>query len=99
MDYESLDALVDEFVKLAKEKPKWEDLPRGWKPKSVKKYWKSLTEGSEHPFTECVKEMKGKMKKPEGFCAKTKDVATGSTKWRSEEQKKNKKKNKKSTEK
>ena len=107
MDYQGLDAIVDMFVKLAK-KPKWKKQPKGWKdPKSVKKYWESLTEGAEHPFKKCVKEMKGKLKgkgkgkgktpkeRASAFCAKTKDVAEGTTKWRGKEQKK-KKKSKKS---
>jgi hypothetical protein len=92
MEMQNLEVLVEHFYKLAKKKPKWKKLPKGWSQKTVKKYWDSLTEESEHPFTECVKEMKGKMKKPEGFCAKTKDVATGTTKWRGEGRKKKKKK-------
>lgn len=96
MDYQGLDTLVNEFVKLAKGKPKLKKKPKGWKdPTSVKKYWKTLTEDSKHPWQKCVDKLKGDMKSPEGFCAKMKDVAKGTTKWRGEEQRKNKGKKRK----
>jgi hypothetical protein len=103
MHYDQILKLATNFEALAKKKkkkkskkPSWKDMPEGWEDsKSVKKYWKSLTEGDEHPFAKCVEKMKGKMKKPEGFCAKTKDVSEGGTGWRGKERKKNKKKSKK----
>ena len=82
MDY--IDAIYeacDHFLKEAK-KP-WSKRPAGWKkPKSIKKYWKTLTKGDKkHPFTECVRRMKKHMDSPEGFCASTRDINEGKN-WR-----------------
>lgn len=60
-------------------------LPKGWTQDSLKKFSKSLTgkEGTKEKFFEkCVKKMKGKMDKPEAFCASVKDELHGSTYWR-----------------
>ena len=90
---DAIDTACDQFLKEAK-KP-WSKRPPGWKkPKTIKKYWKTLTKGDKkHPFTECVKRMKKHMDSPEGFCASTKDIAKGTTKWRNPPKKKKKKKN------
>jgi desulfoferrodoxin-like iron-binding protein len=60
-------------------------LPKGWTQDSVKKFSKSLTgkEGTKEGFfKKCVAKMKGKMDKPEAFCASVKDELHGSTYWR-----------------
>jgi hypothetical protein len=96
MDFvESLDTACDYFLKEAK-KP-WSKKPPGWKkPKSIKKYYRTMTGKSKHPFSKCVEKMKDHMDNPEAFCASVKDIGKGTTKWRSTEQlKKKKKKSKK----
>jgi hypothetical protein len=95
MDSAKLFAFASEFEKLAKKPQSWKKKPRGWKEKSVKQYSKTMMEGKKHPFTECVKTMKGKVDDPEAFCASVKDQYKGTTSWRSTEQKKKKKDKKK----
>lgn len=60
------------FEALAKKKP-WTDLPKGWERKTVKEVASKLIKGK-HPFTACVKKMKGKVKNPEGMCGSLKDI-------------------------
>jgi hypothetical protein len=86
---QSLNTFVDEFVRLAKKKPrkghKWRKLPKGWSAKSRKKYYESIG-----GFDECMEKMKDKMDEPGAFCASLKDRATRSTKWRKGKKKKKK---------
>jgi len=66
----------------------FEDKPKGWTDKSIKKYSKTFSgkmKGnvkSKDFFDKCVKKMQGKVDSPEGFCAALKDEAHGSTFWR-----------------
>ena len=66
----------------------FEDKPKGWSDKSIKKYSKTFTSKmkgnikSKDFFDKCVKKMEGKVDNPEGFCAALKDEAHGSTYWR-----------------
>lgn len=64
----------------------FENMPKGWTQKSVKKFARSLVDKgggkSEGFFDKCVKKMKGKIDNPEGFCAGVKDEVYGSTYWR-----------------
>lgn len=85
MDLERLLALADFFEKEAK-KP-WSKKPPGWKEKSVKKYYKTMTEGTEHPFTKCVEKIKGKVDNPKGFCGSLTDRVKNTTKWRNKHKK------------
>ncbi len=62
MSYDSILKLATNFENIAKRKnkPSWKEIPEVWEDsKSVKKYWKSLTKGDEHPF-KCVEEMRGR---------------------------------------
>jgi len=92
MDYQSLDILVDAFLKLAKKGKKWKKMPKGWTPKSRKSYWETITGKTEHPVTKCIDEMEDKIKDPGAFCASLKDRVEGMG-WR--KKKKSKKKSKK----
>lgn len=66
----------------------FEDKPKGWTDKSIKKFSKTFTDKmkgtvkSKDFFDKCVKKMQGKVDNPEGFCAALKDEAYGSTYWR-----------------
>lgn len=66
----------------------FEDKPKGWTDKSVKKYTKTFTKKMKGKatspgfFKKCVKKMQGKVDNPEGFCAALKDEAHDSTGWR-----------------
>jgi len=66
----------------------FEDKPKGWTDKSVKKYSKTFSSKmkgnvkSPKFFKKCVNKMQGKVDNPEGFCAALKDEAHGSTYWR-----------------
>lgn len=66
----------------------FEDMPKGWNKKSVKKWANTLAKEEVNAatkkgfFDKCVKKMKGKVKNPEGLCAAAKDEAHGSTYWR-----------------
>ncbi|MHA2182180.1 MAG: cupin domain-containing protein, partial [Promethearchaeota archaeon] len=66
----------------------FEENPRGWDKKSIKKYTQTFTKRmkggakAEGFFDKCVEKMKDKMDNPEGFCASLKDEAYGSTGWR-----------------
>ena len=63
----------------------WHGLPRGWKQSSLQKFSKSLTgkKATQKGFFEkCVERMRGKVSKPEAYCAAAKDEAHGSTFWR-----------------
>ena len=86
MDYQGLEALVDEFVKLAKKGKKWKKLPKGWSDKSRKSYWESLTGKTKHPVSKCIEEMEGHMDDPGAFCAALKDRVEGKG-WRKEKKK------------
>lgn len=78
---------LDEYLQQLHEAG-FEDKPKGWSDKSVKKYSKTFTEKmkgtvkSKDFFNKCVKKMQGKVDNPEGFCAALKDEAYGSTGWR-----------------
>lgn len=65
---------------------KWKKLPRGWTDESFKKFWNTLTEANpDHPVTECITRMEGKIGDPGAFCAAAKDrIEGGDTSWRSE---------------
>ena len=91
MAYEELLALASAFEVVAKKKP-WSKKPHGWKQKSVKQYSKTMMGGEKHPFSECVKKMRGHVDNPEGFCASVKDIHKDTKKWRSTEKLKNKNK-------
>lgn len=67
---------------------KWQKLPKGWTDESFKKFWSSLTGGTKHKVTACIKKMEGKVDNPGAFCAAAKDRVEGSTKWRGEDRKK-----------
>lgn len=86
MDYQGLDALVDEFVKLAKKGKKWKKLPKGWDTESRKDYYESIG-----GFDGCMEEMEGKMDDPGAFCASLKDRVKGKS-WRKKKRKKKSKK-------
>jgi len=88
MDLSKLLSFASEFEKAAKAPKMWKKKPHGWKEKSVKQYSKTMTKGEEHPFTECVEKMKGKVDNPEAFCASVKDIAKGTTGWRGGDKKK-----------
>ena len=66
----------------------FEDKPKGWTDKSVKKYSNTFTSKmkgdvkSKDFFDKCVKKMQGKVDNPEGFCASLKDETYKSTGWR-----------------
>jgi len=67
----------------------FENLPKGWTKKSVKKAGKTIAKdvGKESPkdkgfFDKCVEKMKDKIDNPQGYCASLKDEAYGSTHWR-----------------
>ena len=69
----------------SKEKKKgkgWTKLPKGWTQESFNKFYEKITEGGKDPFYACVEKLKGKMDKPEAFCAATLDKAKGTTSWR-----------------
>ena len=66
---------ADNFESLAKKKP-WTDKPEGWTNKSVKQYSKTMMGKKKHPFTACVKKMKGKVETPERFCGSVKKIYT-----------------------
>ena len=55
-----------------------------WTEERAKKYLDSISEGKEHKFTECVKKCEdaGFADDCKRFCAKVKDWAEGTTKWR-----------------
>ena len=66
----------------------FEQMPKGWNRKSVKKWTNTLAKEEVNAatkkgfFDKCVKKMKGKVQNPEGLCAAAKDEAHGSTYWR-----------------
>ena len=68
----------------------FDELPKGWTKKSVKKYAKTLASNIKggpktNPkkfFYNCVKKLEGEFKDPEGFCAALMDEVFGSTNWR-----------------
>jgi hypothetical protein len=78
---------LDSYLKQLNEAG-FEDKPKGWTDKSIKKYSKTFTKTmkgkviSPDFFKKCVKKMQGKVDSPEGFCAALKDEAHGSTFWR-----------------
>lgn len=86
--------LSGERILVAKKGKGWSGLPKGWTQESFDKFYKKITEGGKDPFYACVEKMKGKIKKPEAFCAATLDKYKGTTDWRSEGKKKSKKKKK-----
>ncbi len=74
MNLETLNTVCNSFLKESKKKP-WSTRPLGWKkPKTIKKYWKTLTKKKERPFTECVKKLKKHMNNPEAFCGSVKSI-------------------------
>jgi len=79
--------LIEPYLLLLQEAG-WDEMPKGWKKKSVKKFAKTLGKSvGEEPtekgyFDKCVEKMKDKVDNPEGFCASLKDYAHGSTHWR-----------------
>jgi hypothetical protein len=75
--------LIAEKVALRYFVAKWDSLPKGWTEDSLKSFWKSLTQESKHPVTQCIKKMEGKVDDPGAFCASTKDKLEGKG-WRSE---------------
>lgn len=81
-----LDALIDEFVKLAKKGKQWKKLPKGWDTESRKDYYDSIG-----GFDGCMEEMEGKMDDPGAFCASLKDRVKGKG-WRKKKRKKKPKK-------
>lgn len=91
MDSKKILVLAEVFEALAgKKKKPWSTKPKGWKdPKSIKKYHRTMTGKSKHPFTTCVNKMKGNIDNPEGFCASVKDKAEGKG-WRKGPKKKKK---------
>jgi len=98
-DFDELEKLTDDYLRVVEAKAKAKDKKKrkgtpSWSEKKPKNLANALMGGKEHPFAACVKKMKGKVETPEAFCAKLKDVHKGSTKWRSEERKKNESKKK-----
>lgn len=73
MKYNGLLTISTNFEALAKKKS-WSKKPKGWDTKSVKQYSKSMMAGEKHPFTECVKKMKGKVDDPKSFCGSVKSI-------------------------
>ncbi len=79
--------IIDQYLNVINEAG-FEDKPKGWTDKGIKKYSKTFTKKmkgkvtSQDFFDKCVKKMKGKVDSPEGFCAALKDEAHGSTFWR-----------------
>lgn len=79
--------IVDQYLKQLNEAG-FEDKPKGWTDKSIKKYSKTFSgkmKGnvkSKDFFDKCVKKMQGKVDSPEGFCAALKDEAHDSVGWR-----------------
>ena len=66
----------------------FEDMPRGWNKRSVKKWANTLAKEQVNAakkkgfFDRCVKKVQGKVANPEGLCAAAKDEVYGSTYWR-----------------
>jgi len=79
--------VVNAYLNLIQEAG-FEDMPKGWSKKSVKKAARTLgkTVGkapeSKGFFDKCVARMKKHMDNPEGYCASLKDETFGSTYWR-----------------
>lgn len=79
--------MLDSYLKQLNEAG-FEDKPKGWTDKSVKKYSKTFTDKmkgnvkSKDFFLKCVQKMKNKVDSPEGFCAALKDEGEQSTFWR-----------------
>ena len=47
----------------------WKKLPKGWTEKSMESFWNSWKKKNpEHPTTECIKHMTGKVSDPGAFC-------------------------------
>jgi DNA-binding ferritin-like protein len=92
MGYEEILALASTLEAVATKRKPWSKKPHGWKQKSVKQYSKTMMGGEKHPFSECVKKMKGHVDNPEGFCASVKDIHKDTKKWRSTDKLKKKKK-------
>ena len=66
----------------------FESLAKGRSEKSVKKQYKTMTKGKEHPFTTMVQKFKkhpDDIEDPEGLAAWMKDLGKGTTKWRGKE--------------
>lgn len=61
---------------------KWKKLPKGWTPKSRRKFWETLTGDSKHPVTTCIEKMTGKVDDPAAFCAAIADRVLKRTTWR-----------------
>lgn len=81
--------LFDNYIKFLMGEAGFENLPKGWTAKSIKKAGTTLAKhvGEKSPkekgfFEKCVKRMKKHMANPEGYCASLKDEAYGSTYWR-----------------
>ena len=76
------------------EKLGWDNLPKGWTKKSVKKFANSLTkESGKTPdddgwFDACVNKIKGEIDDPEAFCASLRDEIKGHPYWRGSSDKK-----------
>jgi len=52
--------------RIAKE---WKKRPKGWTDESVEKFWGTLTsDNPDHPVTECIDKMDGKLSNPGAFC-------------------------------
>lgn len=69
----------------------WDNLPKGWTEKSVKKFAKSLAKkGAKEKgfFDACVDKMKGNIDDPEAFCASIKDEVWDTTYWRGKDKSK-----------
>lgn len=86
--------LMVEYLNLIQEAG-FENLPKGWTKKSVKKSGTTLAKGMRMKspagkgfFDKCVKKMKKHMDNPEGYCASLKDTETGSTYWRGKDKSK-----------
>lgn len=82
MNIDKLIVLAERYLKLTAKKKPWSKKPKGWKDKSIKKYYKTMSEDSKHPFTTCVEKMKKHIDNPEAYCASIRDIAEETTHWR-----------------
>jgi hypothetical protein len=75
-----LEKQSQEDLNLVKEAgDKWHKMPKGWKSKSRKDFFKHLAKGK---VRKCIDKMKDKVDDPGAFCASLKDRVTGRTNWR-----------------
>lgn len=69
----------------------FDNFPKGWDKKSVKKFADTISKKSGHDidskewFYACVDSIKGAVDDPEALCATIKDETLGKTGWRGEE--------------